>query len=96
MHVFGTCLFHDLLYDVVTFDEFECPFLHNFGHHFVISSTFIFKHKKSAIVQMDVESRRGHLGHILDKGGTGKHLGILEVREDIDGKCAKIMALYIV
>ena len=39
-----------------------------------LKKTHKIKTKKN---QMAVESRRGHLGHISDKGGTGSHLGDL-------------------
>jgi hypothetical protein len=55
----------------------------NFCSHFdsrldVISTSFLTlmpRPNKNKKIQMAAESRRGHLGHILDKGGTGRHLG---------------------
>ena len=75
VHVFGTCLFHDLCHDFVTFGAFVCPFRVYFGQHVVIFLNSIFKHKKNEKIEMVEESRQGHLGHILDKGGTGRRLG---------------------
>ena len=41
-------------------------------HHF---STPFPDLKKSRMIEMAVDSRGGHLGHISEKGGTGRHLG---------------------
>ena len=37
--------------------------------------TLVFKPRKCKKIEMVADSRRGHLGHILDKGGTGAGLG---------------------
>ena len=71
MHVFMTRLFQDLFANCARYGAFVCPFLHHFGHHFVIISTNFFRHLFEVGIFLTLRSRRGHLGHISDKGGTG-------------------------
>ena len=56
-------------------DTKDCQNGHRFSPHFTMISSVIFQHLKKQKIEMAAESRRGHLGHIESKGGTGEHLG---------------------
>ena len=66
--------FHDSFDDLSSFYEFVHPLEAHFLQHVAIISTIIFKHVKSEKIILGPESRRGHLGHISGKGGTGRLL----------------------
>ena len=75
VHVFGTGLFQDLFHNGVTFSAFVCQFLHHFGQHFVIISTFIFRPPNHAIIRWNPLARQSPWRNRKGEGGTwGRHL----------------------
>ena len=74
-------LFHDFVYDDVTFDAFVLPLWLHFEQYFATFLTIVLNPQKYQEVGMALESRGGHLRRISDKGGTGgiraiwRHLG---------------------
>ena len=70
VHVFGTGLFQDLFHNCVTCRAFVCPFLHHFGHHFVIISTFIFRPRSHAIIGWNPLARQSPWRNRKGEGGT--------------------------
>ena len=55
------------------FLTFQVQFGHHFGQHFAIIRTSFSKPFFEVGSGMAVDARRGHPGHILDKGGTNRH-----------------------
>ena len=70
--------------------DFRSPFHLNSARFLLLFS----RPQKDQKIGLYVELSRGHLWHITDKGGTGRHLGQRMPRRGSEGNCLKTFTFF--